>query len=1493
MCGEFDEIRCLRDSCPGVGGCRLCGNFSSNIYHEHYNYSRPLTLNKFSKVSPKRYRKSWLLTSKSVWKSDFLCIALWCVVILIVSQASAEQYHTQITSTQSTTNFSEPNIIHTRICQSKDIRNKAENLKSLRGCRVIEGFLQIVLIDNANETSFESQSFPELREITGYLLLYRVNGLKSLAKLFPNLSVIRGQDLFMSYAIAIYEMVHLEELGLYNLMNIVRGAVYITKNPMLCFTQTIDWIRIAPSGKESHNIYDNRPGNACPVCPWKNDANCAVSHNTNEPLCWNTDHCQRICLPECGNNSCRPDGECCHEQCLGDCNGPKQNDCYVCKYLEDDGDCVKECPPGTLIYQNRRCVSEFDCYRMPKSRVDSQNGLHLQSWKPFNNTYCLVECPPGFEEVPTDNSYGNVFKCEKCSGPCRKVCIAANVESIQSAQKLKGCVIINGSLEIQIRGGMNIVKELEESLSMIEEITGYLKVVRSFPLVSLTFLRKLHVIRGETLESSKYALVVLDNQNLVELWDWNTRKPDGELQIERGQIFFHFNPKLCIYRIKQLQTKLGDRFKVVDDLEVAPNSNGDKIACKVSVLNVSTEVIKSNSVILKWSPYSHYDTRTLLGYVIYYLEAPYQNVSLYDGRDACGGDGWKTDDVESTETVSDLVALLTGLKPYTQYAYYVKTYTMASESNGAQSEINYFRTMPGTPSAPQFLHVVSETSDSITIEWLPPVEPNGKIVGYRIIYSSNNISWDSLLKRDYCQNSVDIKDLSETYTVSKKDIFYFDNDKKENCNCTVQPEKKQSKIKNEQQIQTMIEFENNLQNIVFIKAVSKNDSPSPKKKRQVQSYDPNIIEFPNSTNKANQLNDNQEENRGNSVFVDSNTLTYTLKENLTHFTDYNIELYVCREVHKDENISDGISHCSLQKAMTTAKTSKKESADRIDPSTISTDRTNNSNPLSIKIIWKEPEGSNGPIVSYLLEYKKVGDHLNPPVVCITRQQFQQNDNSHYLSNVAPGNYSFRLRVQSLAGFGEFTQYKHFFIPDLPSITTTQLMCIILMVAGIICSVIIVLFLILHHYYKKKLASQRLFATCNPDYISCNVYDSYGYRPDEWEIPRSDVEVLEPLGRGSFGMVYRGKWKKKDEIIPCAIKTVAENNNMMVRHDFLSEANVMKEFCTAHVVRLYGVVSQGQPAFVLMELMPQGDLKTYLLKHRPEMSTDPSLKPPTLKDTLRMAIEIADGMSYLSFKKYVHRDLAARNCMVCENNVVKVGDFGLTRDIYQTDYYRKDSEGMMPIRWMAPESLQSGLFTCFSDVWSYGVVLWEMVTLAAQPYRGESDKNVILYISSGGIMEKPDNCPDILYDCMKLCWRFKASERPTFAEIVKMFLPCARPEFAKLSFYHNELQSEIQRQDASENGITETEISERERKQIERDNITKVLANQAHYWGGPSLPLERLAPKANLEEDDDDDDDEEDSDNELHQTHIENIVCKRPPNGYMSVHNGNGINTTLC
>lgn len=172
---------------------------------------------------------------------------------------------------------------------------------------------------------------------------------------------------------------------------------------------------------------------------------------------------------------------------------------------------------------------------------------------------------------------------------------------------------------------------------------------------------------------------------------------------------------------------------------------------------------------------------------------------------------------------------------------------------------------------------------------------------------------------------------------------------------------------------------------------------------------------------------------------------------------------------------------------------------------------------------------------------------------------------------------------------------------------------------------------------------------------------------------------------------------------------------------------MKAFDTTHVVQLLGVVSQGQPTLVVMELMANGDLKSYLRSHRPDAeSYNPSSSklPPTLKRILQMAIEIADGMAYLAAKKFVHRDLAARNCMVADDLTVKIGDFGMTRDIYETDYYRKGTKGLLPVRWMAPESLKDGVFTSSSDAWSYGVVLWEMATLASQPYQGLSNDQVL-------------------------------------------------------------------------------------------------------------------------------------------------------------------------
>eukprot|EP00063_Salmo_salar_P064111 XP_014038946.1 PREDICTED: insulin-like growth factor 1 receptor [Salmo salar] len=293
-----------------------------------------------------------------------------------------------------------------------------------------------------------------------------------------------------------------------------------------------------------------------------------------------------------------------------------------------------------------------------------------------------------------------------------------------------------------------------------------------------------------------------------------------------------------------------------------------------------------------------------------------------------------------------------------------------------------------------------------------------------------------------------------------------------------------------------------------------------------------------------------------------------------------------------------------------------------------------------------------------------------------------------------------------------------------------------------------------------------------------------------------------LGQGSFGMVYEGvaKGVVKDEPETCvAIKTVNESASMRERIEFLNEASVMKEFSCHHVVRLLGVVSQGQPTLVIMELMTKGDLKSHLRSLRAkDPSQSYSLNLPPLKKIIQMAGEIADGMSYLNANKFVHRDLAARNCMVADDYTVKIGDFGMTRDIYETDYYRKGGKGLLPVRWMSPESLKDGVFTTTSDVWSFGVVLWEIATLAEQPYQGMSNEQVLRFVMDGGLLDKPDNCPDMLFELMRMCWQYNPKMRPSFLEIINSIKEELEPPFREMSFFYSE-----------ENKLPDTEESDME------------------------------------------------------------------------------------
>ncbi|TPP62725.1 Insulin receptor [Fasciola gigantica] len=215
---------------------------------------------------------------------------------------------------------------------------------------------------------------------------------------------------------------------------------------------------------------------------------------------------------------------------------------------------------------------------------------------------------------------------------------------------------------------------------------------------------------------------------------------------------------------------------------------------------------------------------------------------------------------------------------------------------------------------------------------------------------------------------------------------------------------------------------------------------------------------------------------------------------------------------------------------------------------------------------------------------------------------------------------------------------------------------------------------------------------------------------------------------------------------------------------------MKNFTCHHIVRMLGVVKfepvwQNPPALV-MEWMALGDLASYLRqRERRDDCSDGVVKP---KLALTWAAEIADGMAFLSRRNLVHRDLAARNCLVDEQLTVKISDFGLARCMSADEYYRRRGQTRLPIRWMAPESLSRSYFTTQSDVWSYGIVLWEIATFAALPYSGFSHEQVISHVTQGGhpdLHDWPARLPSVLHDLMLQCWSFVFSDRPTFMDIL--------------------------------------------------------------------------------------------------------------------------------
>uniref|UniRef100_A0A4W3HNK7 Tyrosine-protein kinase receptor n=2 Tax=Callorhinchus milii TaxID=7868 RepID=A0A4W3HNK7_CALMI len=1254
-------------------------------------------------------------------------------------------------------------VSHKLICHGLDIRNNVGDLQQLENCTIIEGYLQILLIFNSKVEDFRGLRFPKLTVITDYLLLYRVSGLETLRDLFPNLAVIRGIQLFFNYALVIFEMTHLKEIGLYSLQNVTRGAVRIEKNPDLCYLSTIDWSFILDSVENNYLDRNKQPSECGDVCPGAmEDSPLCTKTSVNNQYnyrCWTANHCQKVCPKECGKRACTDQGECCHEECLGSCTATHDNRaCVACRNLYHEGQCLATCPPGTYKFEGWRCVTKEFCAKIPGENPKDQFSIHQGE--------CLPICPSGF----TRN--GSSMICTPCDGLCPQVCSVdtKTIDSVTAAQDLKGCTVIDGNLIITIRRGNNIAAELEANLGLIETITGYVKIRHSYALVSLSFFKSLRYINGEEQTEGNYSFFVLHNQNLQQLWDWSRHN----LTIKQGKIYFAFNQKLCRSEISRMEEVTGVKGRQGTN-DNQDRTNGDRASCESHILKFTDNITAKNRILLKWEHYRPPDYRDLISFIVYYKEAPFQNLTEYDGQDACGSNSWSMVDVDLPKSKTQEPGVyLQNLKPWTQYAIFVKAITLTTSedgrNHGAKSEIIYVKTNASAPSVPLDVLSVSNSSTQLVVKWKPPAFSNGNITYYLVRWQQQPEDVE-LYKHNYCHKGLKLPNRHPAVgTIDLDDESHSKESEKVGQGLCCMCPKTQAELDAEaEEVMFQKMFENFLHNSIFM--------PRPFRKRR-DTFGVANATLPVNNTAEHTANHSDSERKQDYPFYETKVWLKdrTVISNLRHFTMYRVDIHACNH----EALKLG---CSVS-TFVFARTMPADKSDNI-PGPVIWEAGDDENSVYIK--WPEPVDPNGLILMYEVKYNRGDNEVQQK--CVSRPQYKIHNGGCKLDRLSPGNYTAEVRATSLSGNGSWTEPVMFYIKaKLPFRNFQHYMGLIIALPIAVLLVIAGLIITLYFFNKKRnndrLPNGVLYASVNPEYFSAGDM----YVPDEWEVPREKITMNRELGQGSFGMVYEGLAKgvvKDDPETRVAIKTVNESASMRERIEFLNEASVMKEFNCHHVVRLLGVVSQGQPTLVIMELMTRGDLKSYLRSLRPDAENNPGQPPPTLKKMIQMAGEIADGMSYLNANKFVHRDLAARNCMVTEDYTVKIGDFGMTRDIYETDYYRKGGKGLLPVRWMSPESLKDGVFTTHSDVWSFGVVLWEIATLVEQPYQGMSNEQVLRFVMEGGLLERPDNCPDSLFELMRLCWQYNPKMRPSFTEIIESIKDDLEPTFKEVSFFYSE------------------------------------------------------------------------------------------------------------
>ncbi|KRK04915.1 ephrin type-B receptor 1-B isoform X2 [Drosophila yakuba] len=449
--------------------------------------------------------------------------------------------------------------------------------------------------------------------------------------------------------------------------------------------------------------------------------------------------------------------------------------------------------------------------------------------------------------------------------------------------------------------------------------------------------------------------------------------------------------------------------------------------------------------------------------------------------------------------------------------------------------------------------------------------------------------------------------------------------------------------------------------------------------------------------------------------------------------------------------------------------------------------------------WDKPVQSDSPLEFYEVRWfpKVELDAINKSALNTKETK------AHIVGLLENTEYGFQVRCKTINGFGSYSNM--IYAQTLQSVGSVYDDSVqIRFIAGAIVTAVLflVIFIIATVYfmrskhqdeldkkstnhlplpldYASNEVTTPLFGNSR-SYVDPHTYEDPNQAIREFarEIDANYITIEAIIGGGEFGDVCRGRLKIPPNFvqdIDVAIKTLKPGSSEKARCDFLTEASIMGQFDHPNVIYLQGVVTRSNPVMIITEYMENGSLDTFLRVNDGKFQT---------LQLIVMLRGIASGMSYLSEMNYVHRDLAARNVLVNAQLICKIADFGLSREIENASDAYTTRGGKIPVRWTAPEAIAFRKFTSASDVWSYGVVLWEVMSYGERPYWNWSNQDVIKSIEKGYRLPAPMDCPEALYQLMLDCWQKQRTHRPTFASIVSTLDNLARQPQSLLTTRHS-------------------------------------------------------------------------------------------------------------